>query len=110
MALSQGNPALASDYNAVKTAITNAYKKIKGHNPSWSADATVAAGTTITAAAITALNTVGSAAAASWTATSSGNSSVNTNSACTSNWNNVTTGSFSKAYRYWTKCGGQRFV
>lgn len=110
MALSQNNTAYASDYNSVKTAITNAYTKIKGSSPSWSADATVTKGTTITAAAINALNTIGSSAASSWATGTTQNSAYNSNSACGQNYYNVSTGSFSKAYRYWSKCGGKSLI
>lgn len=110
MALSKGNKALASDYNNVKNAINNAYTKIKGSAPSWNSSANIGAGTQITAAAINALQTVAKSAADSWVSTTAKNTTYNTNNTCGSNKSNRTTGSFSKAYRYWTKCGGQSII
>lgn len=110
MALSTGNKTLASDYNNVKNAINNAYTKIKGSAPSWSSSASVSTGTQITAAAINALQSVAKSAADSWSQTTASNSSYNSNNSCGSNRSNVTTGSFSKAYRFWSKCGGRSII
>lgn len=108
MALSQGNPALASDYNSVKNAIANAYRKTTGANASWNSYATVSSGTTMYAAAINELNRIGQAAANSYRASVSCTSN-NGNSSNGSYCNNVRAGTFSVAYRYWRgqKCGGQ---
>lgn len=106
MALSTGNKATYADINSVKTAINNAYYKVKGSYPTWS-NFPSGVGAKITAASINELSNHGYTAAASWTNKQTVNyNSVNSNSGCTQNWSNVSTGGFGRAFRY-SKCGGE---